>query len=318
LRFRKQLYLFMNNNLPLVSVIVATYNGDKYLLEQLDSIANQTYKNIEIIICDDDSFDNTKKIIKDFAESHKRVFYYLNISNQGVNKNFEQGFLKATGEFVAISDQDDIWKPEKIEKQMLLFKTEDIILVHSGSLAFIDNSLPLNKTSLSGSKQMTGNDPKKLLLRNTIAGHNIIFRKKLLHHILPLPENVYYDWWLCEVATCYGEIAATNQVLAYQRYHDQNLTLYNRTTKKQTIREYNERINAIKTFITIKNLKQSDKKFMENLLSKMETLENRNFSIKLFFFLLKNTPTFFFYKTKWIPYLSYIKAAYRMSFKVKA
>jgi glycosyltransferase involved in cell wall biosynthesis len=317
LGLRKLLYLIMNNNLPLVSIIVATYNGEKYLLEQLDSIANQTYKNIEIIVCDDCSSDGTEKIIKAFAENHKRVFYYLNMSNQGVNKNFEQGFLKATGDFIAISDQDDIWKPEKIEQQMLLFTKEDIILAHSGSLAFRDNGLPPNKKLLFGSKQMTGNDPKKLLLRNTIAGHNIIFRKKLLPHILPLPENVYYDWWLCEVATCYGEIAATNQVLAYQRHHDQNLTLYHRTTKKQTIREYIERINAIKAFITIKGLKESDKKFMKNLLSKMETLEKRNFSIKLFYFLLKNTATFFFYKTKRIPYLSYIKAAYRMSFKVK-
>ncbi len=306
----------MNNDLPLVSIIVATYNGDKYLLEQLDSIANQTYKNIEIIICDDGSTDNTKKIIQDFAESHIGVFYYFNISNQGVNKNFEQGFLKATGDFIAISDQDDIWKPEKIEQQMLLFKTEDTILVHSGSLVFKDNNLPQNKISLSGSKQMTGNDPKRLLLRNTIAGHNIIFRKKLLQHILPLPENVYYDWWLSEVAACYGKIVATNQVLAYQRHHDQNLTLYNRTTKKQTVREYIERVNAIKAFITIKALKQSDRKFMENLLWKMETLENRKFSIKLFYFLLKKSPTLFFYKTKWVPYLSYIKTAYRMSFKV--
>lgn len=307
----------MNKNLPLVSVVIATYNGEKYLLEQLDSITNQTYKNIEIIICDDNSTDGTKKIIKNFAENNPNVYYYLNVNNLGVNKNFEEGFLKAKGDFISISDQDDIWKTEKIEQQMLLFKTEEIILVHSGSLTFKDNILFQSKTILSGSKQMTGNDPKKLLLRNTIAGHNIIFRKKLLQYILPFPEKVYYDWWLCEVATCNGEIASTSQILAYQRHHNQNLTLYDRTTKKQTEREYIERINAIETFITIKDLKQTDKKFMEDLLSKMKTLEKQNFSIILFFFLLKNASTFFFYKLKWIPYFSYIKTAYRMSFKTK-
>lgn len=299
----------------MVSVIVGTYNGEKYLAEQLNSIASQTYNDIEIIICDDCSADNTHSIVKKFAEQHSNVSYHFNDRNLGVNKNFEQGFLLAKGDYIAISDQDDIWKPEKIEEQMLLFSKEDVLVVHSASALFKDDNLPVHKTIAKGSKQMIGNDSKKLLLRNTIAGHNIIFRKELLKHILPIPEGVYYDWWLCEVATCYGEIAATNTILAYQRQHENNVTVYDRTTLKQNYREYAERKNALEAFLTIKDLKATDKIFIQNLLSNLKTLESKKFSPELFFFLLKNASILFFYKTKIIPFFSYLKTAYRMSFK---
>ena len=299
----------------LVSVIIATYNGEKYLEAQLASIACQTYKDIEIIICDDKSTDNTAQIIKKFAQNTPHISYYINERNIGVNKNFEKGFLKATGYYIAIADQDDIWKPEKIEEQMQLFNKEDVILVHSASAIFKNDDLPVHKTHVKGSKQMSGNDPKRLLLRNTIAGHNIIFKKKLLEHILPLPVGVYYDWWLCEVATCHGVIAVTNKVLAYQRHHNNNLTLYERTTSKQTLKEYSERKKALENFVTIKNLKASDKVFIQTLINKFKTLENRNFSIPLFLFLMKNASIFFFYKTKRFPFFSFLKTAWRMSFK---
>lgn len=299
----------------LVSIVLATYNGEKYLEEQLNSIFNQTYNDIEIIICDDASTDNTVTIIKRFANLYKNISYYLHENNIGVNQNFTTGFLKAKGEFIAIADQDDIWKPEKIQEQLLLFNNDNVILVHSASAIFKGEDLPYNKTVVKGSKQMTGNDIKKLLLRNTISGHNIIFRKKLLSYILPIPTTIYYDWWLCQVATCYGDIAATNKILAYQRHHDKNVTVYSRTTAKQTLREYIERVNAVEAFLTIKNLKLSDKIFIQTLLVKLKTLEKKTFSIQLFYFLLKNASTFFFYKTKKVLLFSYIKTAWRMSFK---
>jgi glycosyltransferase involved in cell wall biosynthesis len=301
----------------LVSIIVATYNGEKYLTAQLESLLLQTYNDFEIIICDDASTDNTVKIIKAFAAKHKNVSYEIQENNIGVNNNFAVGFLKARGSFIAIADQDDIWKPEKIEQLMMLFNSDNIVLAHSVSAIFKDKNLPIHKKVMTGSKQMIGNNPKKLLLRNTIAGHNIIFKKDLLAHALPFPNGVYYDWWLCQVATCYGEIAATNKVLAYQRHHDNNVTVYTRTTTKQTSKEYKERKKALEAFLTIKGLQASDKKFIQNLYNRLLTLENQTFSFSLFYFLLKNATIFFFYKTKWFPYFSYIKAAYRMSFKVE-
>jgi glycosyltransferase involved in cell wall biosynthesis len=298
----------------LVSIIVATYNGEKYLLEQLNSIANQSYKNIEIIICDDDSKDGTKNIIKTFAENTPNVYYYLNVHNEGVNKNFENGFLKAKGDFIAIADQDDIWLPNKIETQIDLFTNKDILLTHSMSVRFSGNSLP-TKEYQNNTIPFEGNDVKKLLLRNSVSGHNIIFRKQLLNQILPIPAGIYYDWWIVQTAAVNGKVAATNKVLAYQRAHDANITVKKRTTINQSSLEYAERKLALKTFLTLKGLKENDKLFIKETLKHFLLLENAAYSEQLFQFLLKNKKTFFFYKKGLFKFLSQRKAAKQMSFK---
>ncbi len=300
----------------MVSIIVATYNGEKYLTEQLESIAAQTYKDIEIIICDDDSTDGTKKIIKAFAESHPNVFYYLNVNNQGVNKNFEEGFLKANGEFIAIADQDDIWLSNKIEEQIKLFTNENIVLTYCLSARFTGNVLPTKKHDYT-TTLFEGNDVRKLLLRNSISGHNIIFRKKLLNQILPLPHNIYYDWWIVQTAVCNGSVAATNKILAYHRSHDNNITLKPRTTVFQTEAEYKERMVALNLFLNLKNLSVKDKKFIESLIVQFKKLENEMFSKELFKFYMKNRDILLYYKKGLLRFFSQKKAALRMSYKVK-
>jgi glycosyltransferase involved in cell wall biosynthesis len=298
----------------LVSIIVATYNGEKYLLEQLNSIANQSYKDIEIIICDDDSKDGTKNIIKTFAENTPSVYYYLNVNNLGVNKNFEEGFLKAKGDFIAIADQDDIWLPHKIETQMALFTGEAILLTHSMSVRFSGSSLPTKKIQ-NITNLFEGNDVKKLLFRNSVSGHNIIFRKILLKQILPIPTGIYYDWWIVQTAATNGMVAATNKVLAYQRAHDTNITVKKRTTINQSLSEYEERKLALNAFLTLKGLKENDKLFIEETIKYFLLLENVPFSDELFQFLLKNKKTFFYFKKGVFKFLSQRKAAKQMSFK---
>ncbi len=298
----------------MISIIVATYNGEKYLLEQLNSIANQSYKDIEIIICDDDSKDNTKKIIKDFAEKNRNVYYYLNVNNVGVNKNFEEGFLKAKGDFIAIADQDDIWLPNKIETQIAMFTSDEILLTHSMSVRFTGNNLPTKKNQ-NITNPFEGNDVKKLLLRNSVSGHNIIFRKSLLKQILPIPTAIYYDWWIVQTAAANGVVAATNKVLAYQRAHDSNITVKKRTTINQSVSEYEERKLALNLFLNLKGLKENDKLFIEETLKHFSLLDEAPFSEKLYQFLLKNKNTFFYYKKGLFKFLSQRKAAKQMSFK---
>jgi len=300
----------------LVSIIIATYNGEKYLEAQLASIAKQTYKDIEIIICDDDSTDGTKKIIKDFAETNPHVFYYLNVNNIGVNKNFEGGFVKARGEFIAISDQDDIWLPNKIEEQLKLFTSEEIVLTHCLSARFSGTALPSKKYNYS-SKLFEGNDVRKLLLRNSVSGHNIIFRKKLLDKILPIPKDIYYDWWIVQTAACNGNITASNKILAYQRAHENNITIKARTSVFQTQEEYDERITALHLFLKLKGLPESDKKFIEDLIEAFKKLETFTFSKELYNYYLKNRNILFYHKKGLLKYFSQKKAALRMSYKVK-
>jgi glycosyltransferase involved in cell wall biosynthesis len=298
----------------LVSIVVATFNGEKYLIEQLNSLANQSYKKIEIIICDDASNDNTAKIIKAFAEKHNNVFYYINERNKGVNKNFEDGFLKAKGDFIAIADQDDIWLPRKIETQMALFTSNDIMLSHCASARFSGVVLPTKKKQ-TATTPFEGNDIKKLLLRNSVSGHNMIFRKTLLTQILPIPTGIYYDWWIVQTAAANGLVAATNDVLAYQRVHDGNITVKNRTTINQSLFEYEERKVALLSFLKLKGLKKNDKLFIDETLKHFLLLENYNYSEALFQFLLKHKDVFFFYKKGLFKFFSQQKAAKKMSFK---
>ncbi len=298
----------------LVSIIVTTYNGEKYLQQQLMSIKSQSCKNIEIIICDDASTDNTKNIILQFAKNNSNVSYYFNETNIGVNKNFELGFLKAKGDFIAISDQDDIWLPTKIEKQIKMFSNDNIVLAHTTSARFKGSNFPA-KTYKKSTKLFEGNDVRKLLLRNSVSGHNMIFRINLLKYILPIPNNIYYDWWIVQTAACNGYVAASQRVLAFQRVHETNVTVKARITDNQHVNEYEERKIALKLFLHLKNLKAEDKLFIDKTIKAFCSLENQHYSKKLFNFLMEYKNIFFFYKKGLLRYFSQKKAAKKMSYR---
>ena len=101
-------------NKPLVSVVMATYNGERFIAEQLESILTQTYSNLEIIIVDDRSTDQSYTILESYAAKDTRIRLFRNEQNLGYVKNFEKGLSLAGGVYIAPSDQDDIWLPHKI------------------------------------------------------------------------------------------------------------------------------------------------------------------------------------------------------------
>jgi len=94
--------------IKIVSVAIATHNGERYLAEQLDSILSQTYSNLEIVIVDDDSVDNTLNIIKNYQEKFSNIKLIKNIINLGVVKSFELAINNCNGEFIVLADQDDV------------------------------------------------------------------------------------------------------------------------------------------------------------------------------------------------------------------
>src|ERR1700742_869803 len=100
---------------PLVSIALCTYNGERFLSKQLDSLLSQTYINIEIIIVDDGSHDNTWNILIDYAQKNKRLQISQNARNLGHTCNFERAIKLCNGDYIAIADQDDIWESDKIK-----------------------------------------------------------------------------------------------------------------------------------------------------------------------------------------------------------
>ena len=100
----------------LVSVAMATYNGEKYLVEQLDSILTQTHPIYEIIIVDDGSSDKTLDILNSYQDKFGNIKVYPNSENLGVVKSFERAIMLTSGDYIALSDQDDVWSNDKIAK----------------------------------------------------------------------------------------------------------------------------------------------------------------------------------------------------------
>ena len=123
-----------------IDILLATYNGEKYLEEQLDSILNQTYKNIRLVISDDNSKDNTTNILQKYAQKDNRIQLYLQPQNLGVVKNIEFLLNKVENRFYMLSDQDDVWLPEKIEKTVEKQKETNADLVF-GDLEVVDKNL---------------------------------------------------------------------------------------------------------------------------------------------------------------------------------
>ena len=99
-----------------IEIILATYNGEKYLREQLDSVLANTFTDFEIHICDDGSTDGTLEIAREYVEKYSQITLWENQENQGYTKNFLQAVKRETASYFMFCDQDDIWMPDKIEQ----------------------------------------------------------------------------------------------------------------------------------------------------------------------------------------------------------
>src|SRR2546428_7089887 len=101
---------------PLISVALCSYNGSKFIEEQIQSILKQSYSNLEVVICDDGSTDGTWETLCRLSTTDDRIKIYANEINLGYNKNFDKAFSLCAGEYIAISDQDDVWMTHKLER----------------------------------------------------------------------------------------------------------------------------------------------------------------------------------------------------------
>ena len=109
--------MLQKENIPLVSIALCIYNGERFLKEQLETLVNQTYKNIEIVAVDDCSTDSSVLILETYKAKYPFINIHRNARNLGYVKNFEKAISLCKGDFIALSDQDDIWDPDKIKLQ---------------------------------------------------------------------------------------------------------------------------------------------------------------------------------------------------------
>ena len=130
---------------PLVSIITPVYNGEDTIVETIESVLNQTFKDFEMIVVDDISTDNTRKIVEEYTKKDKRVKYYLLPSKGGASAARNYAISKASGRYIAFLDGDDLWYPEKLEKQIKFMQDNDYHFTYTDYEYIDENSKPLNK-----------------------------------------------------------------------------------------------------------------------------------------------------------------------------
>jgi len=209
-----------------VSVVVTTYNGEKYIFEQLESILNQSEEPGEIIIVDDCSTDATPEILSEYSSSHPDIIdVYENKENLGVEKNIEKGLNIVSGDIIAISDQDDIWHEDKLKEQKIILKDTNSDLVFHNSRIFSRNkdvtSTLWENLGISSRDIVNEEDLfHKLLFRNFVQGATMVFKKKILKYILPIPKNTKYDYFIALCTAGCGNVKGIDEILLKYRQHD--------------------------------------------------------------------------------------------------
>jgi glycosyltransferase involved in cell wall biosynthesis len=209
------------NDYPLISVVVATYNGAKFIGAQLDSILTQTYPNIEIIIVDDNSTDETQQILHQYAATNNNIKIHINSTNLGYVKNFEKGMLLATGDFIAPSDQDDIWLPDKLS--ILMHERGDHVIVYCNSELIDEQNKKIGKKLSDIKRLVSYDDCLTYAIGNAAAGHAMLFPRSLVAECVPLPTMIPHDYWLGFVATFTSPLKYIDTPLVLYRQHDANV-----------------------------------------------------------------------------------------------
>ena len=218
----------------MISVVMATYNGEKYLEKQLSSIFQQTKLPDEIVIVDDCSTDQTFNMLEIIKQdSNIPIVLIKNEHNQGVIKSFHSALEKCCGDYIFLADQDDIWLNTKVELMMasmlnLENETDESILVHS-DLTVIDSSLTTLHQSFMRYYWQNFNDFSRpfesLVFRNRIPGCSMLINKALKEKSLPISADcLMHDYWIALIASLSGKIFYLDKPLMLYRRHLETIT----------------------------------------------------------------------------------------------
>ena len=269
-----------------VSIVLCSYNGEKYIATQLDSILRQSHPYFELVIVDDCSTDRTFEICKNYATKHPQIRLYQNRNNIGLNRNFEKALQLAKGEYIAFSDQDDIWDTQKIEILLNHIHTTKAVLVYGNSEMILEDGTSTQTASTDHNVFVSGHNAKQLILYNTVSGHQMLFKKELLHHVLPLPDSFWYDWWIAYIAAGIDRIAFTEKKLVQYRIHKTSFVQSNKAKqgkRKQKIQQIITHLEALSESPIKEN-----KALIDTLIKGYKEVLQRGFSPLLFSTIIKN------------------------------
>ena len=279
----------MYNPADKISVAMASYNGEKYIADQLNSIISQTHKHIEIVITDDCSSDGTVDIIKGFQVHYPYISLYQNPINKGITKAFEESLSHCLGKYIAISDQDDVWEPDKLETLAAAIHTEDAAYANS---LFVDEycqSLDKDFKSLMHLQSYFSGAP--FLMGNCLPGHSILMTHTFVQTLIPFPDGIMYDRWISFQAAANNGIKYVDRLLVKYRQHATNVigtgAFRTAAPKKITTSNFNHKLHTLTIFYHSK-IRDAQTR---NILGRMLQLFNKKWSLARSIFFFRNMDT---------------------------
>lgn len=240
-----------------ISIVLCTYNGEKYIEEQLDSIINQTRKADEIIIIDDNSTDKTFDILNKYKKKSASINIFKNNNNVGYIANFSKGISKVRKDIIVLCDQDDIWDVKKLEviERYFIYNSNTIAVFSDGYI--IDENSKCTGTTLWDTVGYSCNYEaenerilKTMLKQDIVTGATLAFRSLMIEYIIPIDLRYVHDTWIAMIAATQGKLGVIpSKLINYRLHNNQSVGL-----KKQTF------------FSKIFKLYKNDKKlYLENV-----------------------------------------------------
>lgn len=215
-----------------ISVALCTYNGEKYLAEQLDSIMQQTVMPAEIVVCDDGSKDTTLEILQRYQEQYPEIFkIHVNETNLGYFKNFEKSIYLCSQDIIVTSDQDDIWKPEKLEETLIFFKNNPDKDAVFNDLVLVDNDKTILESSYLNWKHIQYSDIlgsikndelfiKVQMQGSFILGCALAIRRTALEKYHLKNFTLAHDYEIAQKLSFKNKIGFIPKTLSFYRQHE--------------------------------------------------------------------------------------------------
>lgn len=214
----------------MVTVLLAVYNGEKYLREQIDSILNQTLKNIKIIIRDDGSNDSSPKIIKEYCNKYPQQIMSIDgMSTGSAARNFAELLDACDDDYIMFCDQDDVWLPQKAEKTLAVLQAAEDggktpVLLHS-DLMVVDQNLNMIAPSFFEFQKLNQKNLTfpRLLVQNYVTGCTVMINRALKQKCGRISNQcIMHDWWLALVASLFGKLVCLDEPTMLYRQHSDN------------------------------------------------------------------------------------------------
>ena len=228
---------------PLISIVLASYNGEKYLRPQLDSLLAQDYPSLEFVCVDDASSDESWAILQAYQAKDPRLTILQQSANHGYIATFEKGIRAATGDLIALADQDDIWVPNKISK--LFDALGQASLVYSDSELIDARGEKMGQKMSQIKKQIAYDSPLMYTFGAWAPGHSMLFKRDILDTALPFSNYVTHDYLLGFAATCHEGIHYLPIPLVQYRQHETNAIGADLKKSKKTYKSRQERNHRI-------------------------------------------------------------------------